>query len=123
MQLTPPDGSTKFTFDAEEASKGKYQITGNTIGLPGEWAMTVTVHRTGMQDSVWSFPWNVLPVSRLSPRPVVVSNQPLEPIVNIIALLLAVVFGGGSYALWRQTRGDGRRTRPSNSNGQSLGIR
>lgn len=110
-QLIPPDGSTRFSFEAEEIGKGKYQITGNAIGLPGDWGLQVTVYRPGLPDAVWSFPWNVMPVSRLSPRPVVVSNQPLAPVVTAAALLLAVIFSGGLYALLRQEIG-AHRTRP-----------
>jgi copper transport protein len=123
VQLTPPDGSTKFTFDADLISKGKYQITGNAIGLPGDWAMTVTVKRPGLADTVWSFPWNVMPTSRLSPRPVVVSAQPLAPWLTLAAAVSALVLAGAGYSLWRLNKTPGRRPSPrSKGDGHSLNI-
>jgi copper transport protein len=102
VRLTTPDGENGADLNADLISKGKYQITGNAITAPGDWQVMVDVQRPGLADAVWSFVWNVMPASRLSPRAVVISNQPLEPILDLIAVIAAVVLGGALIVVGRR---------------------
>lgn len=102
VRLTSPGGDDKIDLNADVIGKGKYQITGDAINASGDWQVTVDVQRPGLADAVWSFAWNVMPVSRLSPRPVQISNQPLAPILNLIAVIAAVVLGSALMIVGRR---------------------
>jgi len=70
----------------------------------GDVSFTVKISRAGIGDTVVTVPWRVeaLDVARV---PVVVSNQPLAPVVNLAALLVmamaALTIGGGALVLCR----------------------
>lgn len=100
VKFTPPAGAAPFDLDADLIGEDKHQITGDMINLPGDWQMTVEARRPGLPVTTWTFAWNVMPASALSARPVQVSNQPLEPWLNLAAGLGGLIGGGGVLAAW-----------------------
>jgi len=95
----PIDSVAKLT------AKDKYQITGEQIGQPGEWQISIEAQRPGMPVARWAFPWTVLPASTLSARPVRVSNQPLAPWLELAALISAGLMASATALVWwRQHR-------------------
>jgi copper transport protein len=104
VRFTPPDGAAGFDLNADLIGKEKYQITGDAINSPGDWQMTIQAQRPGLPTATWTFPWNVMPASALSARPVKVSNQPIEPWLNLAAGLGGLIGVGGGLAVWRRMR-------------------
>jgi copper transport protein len=49
------------SIDADLVDPGLYRLGGNYLSLPGPWKMDVVVRRKGINDSVASFNWNVVP--------------------------------------------------------------
>ncbi len=93
VRLTPPGGQG-ITLAAEPVSEGKYQIVGDTINAGGDWQVEIRVVRPGFADADVSTTWTVLPLQRLAARrPVLISNQPLAPILTSTAIAFAVVSG------------------------------
>ncbi|MBI5566436.1 MAG: copper resistance protein CopC/CopD [Chloroflexi bacterium] len=100
VQLSPRgDQSQVLTLTADELADGMYQLATNGVDRSGDWDLSVTVIRSGLPDTAWATTWQVLPIgSGARPRPVVISNQPLAPVLNTLALLIVagfVVVGSG----------------------------
>lgn len=104
VRFAPPDGAAGFDLHADLIGKEKYQITGDAINSPGDWQMTVQAQRPGLPTATWTFAWNVMPASALSARPVKVSNQPIEPWLNLAAGLGGLIGVGTGFALWRRMK-------------------
>jgi len=105
VKFTPPVGATGFELNADLIGKDKYQITGEAINLPGDWQMTIEAQRPGLPTATWTFPWNVMPASALSSRPVKVSNQPLAPWLTLAAGLSGLIGLGTGLVVWlRRTK-------------------
>jgi copper transport protein len=49
------------SVDADLVEPGLYRLGGNYLSLPGPWKMDVVVRRKGINDSIASFSWNVVP--------------------------------------------------------------
>jgi copper transport protein len=83
-------GRTSAT--AEEIDLDRYSISGNYLSLPGKWQVQVVVRRLGLEDSVASFDWTVIPPGEL--RPTVFSKYPWSQYLILAAavmLLLIVI--------------------------------
>ncbi len=104
MKFTPPVGAPGFELNADVIGKDKYQITGEAINLPGDWQMTIEAKRPGLPTAIWTFPWNVMPASALSSRPVTVSNQPLAPWLTLAAGLSGLIVAGVGLMVWRREK-------------------
>lgn len=83
-----------ITVDAQEIDEGQYHIGGSYFSLAGTWQVEVAVRRQGVEDTVAQFEWVVPPA--VEPRPVIVSQQPIEPVSSWLAFIglgsLFVVF-------------------------------
>ena len=101
VRLVSPSGEAIDSI-AELTAKDKYQITGEQIGQPGEWQISIEAQRPGMPVARWVFSWTVLPASTLSARPVRVSNQPLAPWLEWVALISAGLMAGIMAISWRR---------------------
>lgn len=109
VKFTPPAGASGFDLNADLIGEDKYQITGDTLNMSGDWQMTVEAQRPGLPAATWTFPWNVMPTSALSARPVTVSNQPLMPWLTLAAGLSGLIGLGVGLVVWL------RRKRPAQS--------
>jgi copper transport protein len=96
--VAPVQGVTVLVQRPAEAPAGELLATtrsgsaydAGTITLStGDARLTVRVVRAGLADTITAIPWRVaaLEIPRV---PVVVSNQPIAPIVNLLALLAAM---------------------------------
>ncbi len=91
VRLQPPDNQgTTLLQEAQSLGGGRYQIAGNSIKSAGEWQITLLVTRPGLSDINLKVPWRVLSPNGGQTRPVVFSNSPLAPWLNLAALLLVV---------------------------------
>ena len=98
------------TLIAEQVDDTTYRLKTSALSLAGDWRARVVVRRSGLEDSVADFAWQVeaLPINVQS-RPVVVSNAPLESVLTALAVLLAVcLLGIGSAAYWLRRRNPSR---------------
>lgn len=91
LRLTYRDLDTQ-TLIAERVDDSTYRLSTNVLSAAGDWRLRVVVRRKGLEDSVADFAWQVeaLPAG-VPPRPVVVSNAPLEPILATFAIGLALL--------------------------------
>jgi len=87
--------------DASETAAGVYQVTGSQLSIAGPWKVQVAVRRKGLEDSVAIFNWTVA----APPRPVLVSDRPLEPGLTLTAMLMLALATGTGVALWLRSRG------------------
>lgn len=117
MQLVSKSEPSKtFNVNATPLGNGRYQVAGNYFDSAGDWEITVRVNRPGLEEARLTTGWKVLPAQDLDPkRPVFFSNQPLAPILNLVALALvataSVAFG--LYLLRRNNLTYPRLKRPS----------
>jgi copper transport protein len=96
VQLTPPNGQRPaIELEAVRQPDGIYQMGGNAIDMAGDWQMNVNVKRKGLPDATLATPWTVLPpLSTSIARAVLISNQPLAPVLTAAAVLLMLVLSG-----------------------------
>jgi hypothetical protein len=86
--------------DAGQLSPGRYMRGGSQLSLAGQWLVDVVVRRKGKEDSVARFDWTVaLP---LPSRPVLVSDQPLKPVLTVVAAVLFAGMLAAAGVLWTQ---------------------
>ncbi len=82
-----------LSADAQIIDETQYQLGGNYLSLPGNWSIDVVVRRKGVEDVVSTFAWFVPPT--LEPKPTIISDRPLEPILTGMAIggwvLVAIV--------------------------------
>lgn len=90
------------SVDAQEIETTSFRLGGGYFSLPGRWHVDVVVRRLGVEDSVGSFEWVVPPTA--VPEPVVLSDQPLQPILLPLGLggLGLLLLAG--LVLWRRKR-------------------
>lgn len=81
--------SGMISVDAEEIEPDLYLIGGSQPNLAGKWQIDVVVRRKGLEDRVARFEWTVPQGG--PPRPIIVSNQPWEPILTLAAALLLIL--------------------------------
>lgn len=88
------------SVDAKEIAETSYRLGGGYFSLPGRWHVDVVVRRLGVEDSIGSFEWVVPPTA--VPEPVVLSDQPLRPILLPLGLMgiVGLLLVGG--VLWRR---------------------
>jgi hypothetical protein len=67
------------SVEAQEIDTAAYRLGGGYFSLPGRWHVDVAVRRLGVEDSIGQFEWIVPPTA--VPEPVVLSDQPLRPIL------------------------------------------
>jgi copper transport protein len=102
----PDGGGALLTAVADSLGSGHYQVTGSMIDAAGNWQLEVVVQRPGLSDAHLATGWTVLPpASALTPRPVLVSNTPLAPVMSLTALGLGTILTLGWAALWLLRRG------------------
>ncbi len=98
LRLTYLDQDFGLTsVDMDEFEPDLYLLTGNQLYLPGNWQIDVVVRRQGIEDSVARFNWVVLPSG--IQQPAVVSDQPWETLLTLVAAVLLVA-GMGTAVLW-----------------------
>ncbi len=86
------------TVDAEPDGEDRYRIGGNYFSLPGPWLVEIAVRRQGLEDAVARFEWNVAPSN--ASRPVLISNQPWETLLSIIAAGLFILTSVAVLGSW-----------------------
>lgn len=79
----------RTSVDAVEIEPGLYQVGGNYLSLAGAWQVQVVVRRRGIEDSVAQFNWVVAPPGPA--RPLILSRQPLEPVLTIAATITGLI--------------------------------
>ena len=92
LGVVSADAQNVFQGTSEEGtSDGLWQLEGDQLSLTGPWQVDVVVRRKGLEDSTASFKWTVS--GPPSARPVILSDQTLEPVLTIAAavILLAVL--------------------------------
>jgi len=99
LRLTYQDQDLGMTsVDMEEVEPGFFLIGSDVLNLVGVWQMDVVVRRQGMEDSIARFFWMVPPSGPA--QPVVVSNQPWEPLLTLAAAVLLLLVVGGTAVLF-----------------------
>lgn len=102
-QFTLPGAAlTTPVLAATEVEPGLYQFGGDYLSRAGDWQVTIAVQRQGRPDSITHFTWKVGP--DITPRPVVFSNRPLEPILTLLVGVLGLAVGLGLLGLWLKRR-------------------
>jgi len=76
-------------LQAKPIDSGLYQVDGNYFNQSGDWQMSVTIKRAGLPDAEAILPWTVAPSG--GPHPIIISDQPLEPILPLLAGLLMII--------------------------------
>lgn len=82
------------SVEAQEIDKTAFRLGGGYFSLPGRWHVDVAVRRLGVEDSIGSFEWIVPPTSE--PEPVLLSDQPLQPVllpVGLAGISLLLIVG------------------------------
>jgi len=92
----------RTSVDAVEIEPGLYQVGGNYLSLAGAWQVEVVVRRRGIEDSVARFNWLVAPPG--PPRPLLLSRQPLEPVLTIAAAITGLIPLVMAGVWWRRKR-------------------
>ena len=82
VTATTPDG-TAVRRAATRVDRTTYQVSDWSVSMSGTWQLSVTISRNGLPDVVSSTPWVVPPAGPTGP--VLVSNQPLAPILTPVA--------------------------------------
>lgn len=103
VQLIPPDQRRDpIELTVEQSADGRYQIAGDFIDNTGDWGVVVTAERRGLVDSTATMRWDV-PPPPAARYPVVISNRPLAPLLNSLAIGAAALIAGALVAsrLWR----------------------
>jgi copper transport protein len=103
VRLVAPDGTEVDSGTvARPIGDGRYELAGDAITADGAWTIGLTVDRPGLPTASLTTPWTVVPAGvPVAARRVVVSNQPLAPILTAVALmggfLLAAVLAIAGY--------------------------
>jgi copper transport protein len=108
VSLRGPAGSSPIALAAEPIGDGRFETPAGVIGVPGAWKLEVTVVRPGLPLAILQRPVEV--GSALIPsRAPVVSNAPLGPPLQTLAIGLAVGFGiAAGWASRRRWSAGGR---------------
>ncbi len=90
------------TLIAELADNDQYRLNTSALSLAGAWRAQVVVRRNGLPDSVADFDWQLEPLApSVPPRPVLISNQPLEPVLIGLAVGIFVATIGAALVFAR----------------------
>lgn len=81
-------GVSGLTVTAEKLTDERYQVVDDVLASAGNWRFTMLVRRPGQPDAIATIPWTV---AAPQPRPVLVSNRPLAPLLTPAALFVAAV--------------------------------
>jgi hypothetical protein len=104
--LSPAGAAAGPEVVARSIGDGRYELAGDAIGSPGDWTIALTIVRHGLPPALLTTPWTVVPMAiPIAPRRVIVSDDPLAPVLTAAALagtfLLAAVL---AYAGYRRAR-------------------
>ncbi len=92
IQLVAPGQAEAISLNAEVLGEGRYQIAGGNLNKAGNWQISLVVSRPGMADAQVAIPWSVNTGEEgIQKRAILVSNQPLAPILNLSAALLTLL--------------------------------
>ncbi|MCA9920338.1 MAG: copper resistance protein CopC [Anaerolineales bacterium] len=91
-----------ISVEAQEIEETAYRLGGGYFSLPGRWHVDVVVRRLGVEDSIGSFEWVVPPTAE--PEPVLLSDQPLQPIVLPLGFAGITAIALIGFVLWRRKR-------------------
>jgi len=80
----------------EQIEPGRYRLGGDYLSDAGPWRIEALVKRSGLGETRAGFDWSVAP--SVAPRPVLVSNRLLEPILTKASA--AVLFGLAAVLAW-----------------------
>ena len=91
---------------ARPIGNGRYELAGDSITAPGDWSVKVTIDRPGLPPARLTTPWTVVPSAvPVTPRRIVVSDEPLSPILTAAALLGTILLAAVlAYAGYRRAR-------------------
>jgi copper transport protein len=111
VRFAAPGGSRGGTARAKEQAPGIYRVSGLELDAAGRWQVETVVERRGRTADVASFDWTVAPT--VTPRPVLVSNRPLESLLSGAAVALVFLIGSVLFGLivWRWTSARATRAR------------
>jgi hypothetical protein len=94
------------TLIVEPQDADTYRLNTPALSVAGAWHAQVVVRRTGMEDTVAEFEWRVESLApAIPPRPIVISNTPLEPPLTLMAVGLSTVIGLAAIRYVRTRRG------------------
>ena len=101
LRLNPlTQGETPLILSAKSVGDGRYQVDRETVTLSGAWQASVDIGRPGLPDAHLTVPWTVGPEEVLTAtRPVVVSNRPLAPVLDMAASIIGLLACGVLLAL------------------------
>ena len=89
------------TLTLSPTGGGRYEASVDLPAGAAPWLVSVVTERRGLPDAAFSTDWSLLPaIAQPRIRPVVVSNQPLSPLVNGAAAVLLVVVAGWLVFSW-----------------------
>jgi copper transport protein len=95
------------TMSIEPADTRAYRLSSTALNASGAWRAQVIVQRAGLADSIADFDWRVESLApSVPPRPVVISNAPLEPLLAALAvgLVLVTILAGAGVQYWKRMR-------------------
>jgi len=100
LMLTSPNGQENLV-ELPSDGNGHYQLSGDQLQNAGDWQIGVAIERSNLPIAQTSFAWKVLATQETgSRRPVVFSNQPLQPWFNLAAGLILLA-GSLFWLIWR----------------------
>ena len=85
----PATGAEIVSGPLKEVEPGRYRLGGRYLSLQGSWQIGVLVRRSGFADRTAQFAWTV--ASPGSPRPVVISDRPLGPLLTRAAAVILLL--------------------------------
>ncbi len=88
------------SVEAQEIEEAAFRLGGGYFSLPGRWHVDVAVRRLGVEDSIGSFEWIVPPTAE--PTSVLISEQPLRPVLLTLGLAGLGLLLLASLVLWRR---------------------
>ncbi len=107
VAVVPPDGAGDASeLVARPIGNGRYELAGDSITAPGDWSIKLTIDRPGLPPARLTTPWTVVPSAvPVTPRRIVVSDEPLAPILTAAALLGTILLAAVlAYAGYRRAR-------------------
>jgi copper transport protein len=108
VMLSQAGGGQTTTAPAIAQGTGRWLLATDAFAAPGRWTVTVVVARAGMTPVAQSYRW-VVADPGLATREVVLSDQPLKPLLDRVAGALAVVSVLLALAVPTYRRGRRRR--------------
>jgi copper transport protein len=108
VTLTGPDGQRNASAPAVDQGAGRWLVVTDAMSQPGAWRVALTVARTGLAPVDQSYRW-VVTDPGLTTRQVVISDQPLKPVLDraaggLAAVSLLLALGVPVYRRGRRSR-------------------